>query len=243
MQRSTPRRRRRNQPARATTRRARAEYDPSTRPRGARLSICAVWLASCSNMDKVLIRYQPLVPAIARGDGAGSFLARLLAEPEQPRCRCCPRLQSGESSIAAPLAVADFGGMAEPTKKNRPRHSHVAFGFRRQGKKWGDLPEPAAPAISTLPKTTSRPLPPSTSLTPLLSRDILQSATGHTLHQPACLSGSTGYFSIRPGKQPVPPWREEREPPAYDGPLFQDLDHSSALNLLAPRPMAIMMMR
>jgi hypothetical protein len=108
--------------------------------------------------------------------------------------------------------------MAEPTKKNRPRHSHVAFGFRRQGKKWGDLLE-CGTGYLDFAEDDIEAIAAKHQLDAAVVRDILQSATGHLFINRHVFPGGTGYFCIRPGKQPVPPWVEEREPPAYDGPL------------------------
>jgi hypothetical protein len=97
------------------------------------------------------------------------------------------------------------------------RHSHAAFGYRREGKRWGVLLECGTGYLDFAEETTDA-IAARFELDPDIVREILQSAVAHLFINRMPYGGGTGYYCIRPRREPTPLWVEERDPEPFQGP-------------------------
>jgi hypothetical protein len=104
-------------------------------------------------------------------------------------------------------------------RKHMP-HSHAAFGYKREGKRWGRLLNCGTGYLDMAERSIDEVaaqfegVPVDASVV----REILQTATAHLFIDRQIWIGGTGYFCIRPLKEKPPPWVEERDPQPVEGP-------------------------
>jgi hypothetical protein len=101
--------------------------------------------------------------------------------------------------------------------QRQPRHSHAAFGYKREGKRWGVLLECGTGYLDFAEDDVDE-IAAKFELDADVVREILQSATAHLFINRMPYGGSTGYFCIRPKREPIPGWIEERDPEPLEGP-------------------------
>jgi hypothetical protein len=105
-------------------------------------------------------------------------------------------------------------------KKMQPRrspHTHAAFGYRREGKRWGILLE-CGTGYLDFAEDDIEAIAGKFDLEADVVGEILQSATAHLFINRMPYGGGTGYYCVRPRKEAVPPWVEERDPEPLEGP-------------------------
>jgi hypothetical protein len=108
--------------------------------------------------------------------------------------------------------------MADSKQSQPKKHTHSAFGFQRQGKRWGVLLD-CGTGYLDFGEDTVEALAARFQLDPAIVREILTSATAHLFINRQIYPGATGYYCLRARKQLPPPWVEERAPEPFDGPL------------------------
>jgi hypothetical protein len=106
-------------------------------------------------------------------------------------------------------------------KKDAHRHSHCAYGYRREGKKWGRLLE-CGTGYLDFAESSVEDIAAKFEGVPVdadVVREILENVAAHLFIDRQVYVGATGYFCLRTRKERLPPWVEEREPEAFEGPL------------------------
>src|SRR5689334_12059977 len=98
--------------------------------------------------------------------------------------------------------------MADNNKKNQHRHSHAAFGYKREGKRWGVLLE-CGTGYLDFAESDIDEIATKFELDPDTVREILQTATAHLFINRHVAPGGTGYFCLRSRTVAPPPWVEE----------------------------------
>lgn len=105
-------------------------------------------------------------------------------------------------------------------KKTQPRkspHSHAAFGYKREGKRWGVLLE-CGTGYLDFGEDDIDEIAAKFELDTDTVREILQSATAHLFINRQVCPGATGYYCLRTRRLQPPPWVEERDPEPLEGP-------------------------
>jgi hypothetical protein len=112
--------------------------------------------------------------------------------------------------------------MATDTNKDKKHapHSHAAFGYKREGRRWGRLLN-CGTGYLDMAERSLEDIAAEFEGVPVdvdVVRQILDTATAHFFIDRQIWLGGTGYFCIRPIKQKPPPWVEERDPQPVEGP-------------------------
>jgi hypothetical protein len=107
--------------------------------------------------------------------------------------------------------------MADDNKKSH-KHSHSAYGYQRQGKRWGTLLECGTGYLDFAENDIDE-IAAKFDLDPDTVREILQSAVAHLFINRHIANGGTGYYCLRARAVPQPPWVEERDPEPFEFPL------------------------
>ena len=99
--------------------------------------------------------------------------------------------------------------MAEDNKKSH-KHSHSAFGYKREGRRWGTLLD-CGTGYLDFGESRIDDIAAKFELDPDIVGEILQCVVAHLFINRLIAQGGTGYYCLRSRAVPQPPWVEERD--------------------------------